>query len=100
MRLLISYVSFSSNVRMMSVRLSLKAGFSSRGGSQNSSQSLAKSTEVSCPSLTRFGVTNSHWGMAEALTSAAKSLKLRWRARREGTEVTESYRTVGLCFRT
>lgn len=89
-RLLISYVSFSSNVRMRSVRSSLKAGISRSGRSQNSSQALAKSMEVSCPSLTMFGVMKSHWGRAEALMSAAKSLKLRCRARREGIEVTES----------
>jgi hypothetical protein len=45
---------------------------------------------VSWPSLTILGVTKTHCGRAEAFTSAAKSLKLRWRARRDGTDAIES----------
>lgn len=90
MRLLMSYVSFSSNVSRMTVRSSLKAGSASSGGSQKSSQLLAKSMDVSCPSSTMFGVMNIHCGSTDAFTSAAKSLKLRCSASRSGTLTTES----------
>ena len=89
-RLLAVIVSFSSKVKRMRVLLSLKRVSLRRGKSQNWSHWEVKSMLVSCASLTRLGVTKSHWGMTEALTSAAKSLKLRWRAAREGMLATES----------